>query len=191
MALNIREMEQMALDLRADLGIKTNQKLNPLKISIDGVRVITLDDLPEINLKTKEYLLGEGCKQWSAMSVPLDEDFQDWVIVRNHEHEIARQSASIMEEFWHILLGHELTKIVKFGSHYGRSFESDEEHDAYYLASASLAPRDAVKSFVEKKGNLAEFANSLGVSPELIEYRIKRLGLWREYRPKTISYGDE
>lgn len=181
----------MAIQLRKDLGLNLREKLNPLKISIDGVKVITLDDVAGISAEAKDFLLGEGCRQWSAMSVPIDEHFQKWIIVRNHLHEKQRQRASIMEEFWHILLGHELTKIVKFGTFFGRSFESEEEHDAYFLAAASLAPKQTVKEFVEAGEDVDEFAESLGVSKELIEYRVKRLGLWRQYKPKAISYREE
>ncbi len=187
MKLIITDMEKMAEGFRKNLGIKEDNFLDPLKIKIKEIEVITLDELKQINEKEKSYLLNDVSKQWSAMSVPLDETFKKWVIVRNHNNNKERQSVSILEEYWHILLEHQLTKIIKFGKFYGRSFESDEEHDAYYLASATLLPQKNIKNFVNQSNNNIEaLAMKFGVSTELIEYRIKRLGLWSVYKSKFL-----
>ena len=34
---------------------------------------------------------------------------------------------------------------------------------------------------------LKDIADRFGASVELVEYRIKRLGLWRAYKDKTVS----
>jgi len=62
-----------------------------------------------------------------------------------------------------------------------------EEHDAYYLASASLLPRRDVQDAVSKRRSAADIAKRFGPSPELVEYRIKRLGLWREHVGKKVA----
>ena len=91
-----------------------------------------------------------------------------------------------LEECWHILLGHRLTKIAKISDAYGRTYDSDEEHDAYYLAGATLVPGSAVISAVES-GAAGTLAGKYGVSQQLVEYRIKRLGLWSTYKGKEIK----
>lgn len=186
MKLRIADMEKMAKGFRANLGVEKSSSLDPLKIRIKDIEVITLEKLGKISEKEKNYLLIDVSQQWSAMSVPLDETFKKWVIVRNHENTKERQNVSILEEYWHILLEHQLTKIIKFGKFYGRSFESDEEHDAYYLASATLLPQTIIKKFVDQNNDIQELAVNFSVSTELIEYRIKRLGLWSIYKSKSL-----
>ena len=189
MSFSFIELENMAQDARKQMGAKkTSDSVDPLKIQIEGVQVITIEDLKNVSHKTSNYLLEDATSEWSAMSVPLDPNFEKWVIVRNHRHDIERQRVSLLEEFWHIMLGHSLVRIVKVGNHHGRTYHPEEEDEAYYLASATLLPKEAVEKFVDNsKRDLEGFAKSYGVSTQLVEFRIKRLGLWYRYKPKKIT----
>ncbi len=184
------EMEHMAQSFRKDLKLKDLDKLDPLKLSIEGVDTLGIRDVPELSSRCIKHLEEAGSNDWSAMSVPLDEYNDAWAIVLNKKHPIPRQNVTFLEECWHILLGHKLTKIAKIANAYGRTFEQNEEHDAYYLAAASLLPEKIVKEAVLSKHDINELAESYGCSPELVEYRIKRLGLWREYKGKNIKLSD-
>jgi len=93
----------------------------------------------------------------------------------------------VLEEFWHILLGHKLTKIARVAEAYGRTYDKAEEHDAYYLASATLLPKATMIDAVSKNHSSEQIARVFGTSPELVDYRIKRLGLWREHLGKRIK----
>jgi FixJ family two-component response regulator len=84
-------------------------------------------------------------------------------------------------------MGHKLTKVARISEAYGRTYDQAEEHDAYYLASASLLPREAVQDAVVKGCPASDIAKRFGTSPELVEYRIKRLGLWREHIGKKVA----
>ena len=108
------------------------------------------------------------------------------MIVRNEQHPVVRQHVSLLEEFWHILLGHQLTKITKVADAYGRTFDENEEHDAFYLAAATLLPKSVVNKAVKEGIDITQVAQDYGTSPELVEYRIKRLGLWRQYKGKSV-----
>lgn len=189
MSFSFIERENMAQDVRKQMGAKTtSDSVDPLKIQIEGVQVITISDLKNVSQKISKHLLDEATSEWSAMSVPLDAKYEKWVIVRNHKHDIERQRVSLLEEFWHIMLGHSLVRIINIGNHHGRTYHPEEEEEAYYLASATLLPKDAVEKFVDNsKRNLDDFAKKYGVSTDLIEYRIKRLGLWYRYKPKKIQ----
>ena len=105
----------------------------------------------------------------------------------NDRHTSERQRVTILEELWHILLGHKLTKIARVAEAYGRTYEKVEEHDAYYLAAATLLPKCEIAMAVKEKKSSMEIAQRFGTSPELVDYRIKRLGLWREYMGKKIT----
>ena len=58
--------------------------------------------------------------------------------------------------------------------------------DAYYLASATLLPKTAIVQAVNEKRSSTDIAQKFGTSPELVDYRIKRLGLWRDHVGKKV-----
>lgn len=184
--LSKSEMETMAQSFRKELGINDQKRLDPLKIVIDGIKVLTVSEIDDIPPEITAHLKGPSATTWSAMSVPLDEENDTWVIVRNAQHQPVRQHVSLLEEFWHILLGHKLTKIAKVVDVYGRTFDEQEEHDAFYLAAATMLPKSIIRKAVKEKADTVQLANDYGTSPELVEYRIKRLGLWREYKGKSV-----
>jgi hypothetical protein len=183
------DLEQMAIEFRHDAGVYADDvPFDPLQLEIEGIEILGLDDIEGLDPQITSYLKGEGAQYWSAMTVPCDANQERWVIVLNREHDKKRQRPSLMEELWHIMLGHKLTKITKIGSQYGRSFDSDDEHDAYYAGAATLLPAAAIRGFVDLPSrNIADFSDRFGVSRELIEYRIKRLGLWRRYMGHDVK----
>ena len=85
------------------------------------------------------------------------------------------------------MLGHTLTKIATVVEVYGRTFDAHEEHDAFYLAAATLLPESLVRKAVKDTMDIVQLARDYGTSPELVEYRIKRLGLWCEYKGKKVE----
>lgn len=187
MKLTKSDMEKMAEDLREKLEVANDQPLDPFQIEITDVHFIKLGDLQELPQDTKKYLEDEGQSNWSAMTVPLDRQQEKWAILFNASHDIERQRVSLLEEIWHIIQGHKLTSVIRVGSGFGRSFDESDEHDAYYLASATLLPEKSIRKYVREKNTAEAIAQRFGTSKELVEYRIKRLNLWTEYKGKEIS----
>jgi transcriptional regulator with XRE-family HTH domain len=187
LALSKADMEERALKLREQLTVGVEDPLDALSIEIEGVDVLVPSGIGGLDPKCLNHLRGAGVGEWSAMSVPLDEEGDAWTVVRNDLHSLERQKVTYLEECWHILLGHQLTKIAKISDSYGRTYDSDEEHDAYYLAGATLVPGSAVISAVES-GAAETLAEKYGVSQQLVEYRIKRLGLWSTYKGKEVKF---
>jgi Zn-dependent peptidase ImmA (M78 family)/DNA-binding XRE family transcriptional regulator len=181
------EMEQAAERFRKDLNLQADQPLDPLLLEIEGVEIVRLRESHCLEADTVRELSTKACDEWSAMSVPLDADHEHWAVLLNDRHSIERQRVTLLEEVWHILLGHKLTKIAKIAEAYGRTYDSAEEHDAYYLASATLLPRKAVMNMVSRRQSSQEIAQQFGTSPELVDYRIKRLGLWRDHVGKRVA----
>src|SRR5262249_17401788 len=97
MGLSKSEMEAMAQAFRNELGLNDRKPLDPLKIAIEGVKVLTIRKIQDIPQKVLAYLEGPGSTTWSAMSVPVDEDNDKWAIVRNEQHLIVRQHVSLLE----------------------------------------------------------------------------------------------
>jgi Zn-dependent peptidase ImmA (M78 family) len=186
-SLSKEELEQAAKKFREDLGVENDQPLDSLLLDVEGVEIVRLRQSECLDPATVLKLSTEACDEWSAMSVPLDRSHEHWAVLLNDCHSIERQRVTLLEEVWHILLGHKLTKIAKVAEAYGRTYDSAEEHDAYYLAAATLLPRDAVIARVSERRSSAEIARLFGTSSELVDYRIKRLGLWREHLGKRVT----
>jgi transcriptional regulator with XRE-family HTH domain len=185
------ELERTAEQFRKDLGLTDNDALDSLKLQVDGIDLIKLRETNCLDAVTIERLSTESCDEWSAMSVPLDERQNEWAVLLNDCHTIVRQRVTLLEEIWHILLGHKLVKIAKVADAFGRTYDTTEEHDAYYLASATLLPRKAILKAVEKRNSSESISARFGTSPELVEYRIKRLGVWRDYIGKRVALASE
>lgn len=187
LALSKSKMEDMAENFRRELRVKESEPLDALNVNVKGVGVFVPGTIPELSKSCLTYLCDAGSSDWSAMSVPLDPEEDRWAILRNDSHTPERQRVTYLEECWHIMLGHKLTRIAKIADAYGRTYDSSEEHDAFYLASASLLPKFAIEKSVKEKKSAEDIALKFSVSRELVEYRIKRLGLWRMHTGKEIS----
>tara|TARA_B100000965_G_scaffold406790_1_gene448656 strand:+ start:43045 stop:43989 length:945 start_codon:yes stop_codon:yes gene_type:complete len=185
-SLSKEELEQEAADFRSDLKLSPGEPLDSLRIEVGGVTVIPISSTDLVSSKTKKHLRGGASDEWSAMSVPLDSENENWAVLLNDDQSVERQRVTILEEYWHILLGHKLTKVARISESYGRTYDKSEEHDAFYLASATLLPKDAVIDAVKQGQSSENIAAHFGTSPELVDYRIKRLGLWREHTGKTV-----
>lgn len=180
-ALSKEELERTAEKFRSDLGLKSDDALDSLKLKVEGVQVHRLGQTILLDSKVIQKLNSNSSDEWSAMSVPLNGSEDTWAVLLNDRHTVERQRVTILEEYWHILLDHKLTKITRVAEAYGRTYDQAEEHDAYYLASAVLLPRAAILKAVNAKQSSAAIAQKFGTSPELVDYRIKRLGLWRDH----------
>lgn len=189
--LSKEELEQTAERFREDLGLAADQPLDSLRIEVEGVSVIAASRSDCLEPSLKAALLGGASGEWSAMSVPLDAEHDEWAVLLNDSHKLERQRVTVLEEFWHILLGHKLTKIARVAEAYGRTYDSAEEHDAYYCASATLLPKKAIADAVTEKQTSEQIAARFGTSSELVDYRIKRLGLWREHVGKQVQLAPE
>lgn len=185
-----QELEELAEKFRADLGLSPDEALDSLRLDVDGVSVIAAGKATCLDARTLSHLRGWAASEWSAMSVPLDPENQRWAVLLNDTHGVERQRVTVLEELWHILLGHKLTKIARVADAYGRTYDTTEEHDAYYLAAATLLPRTAIDEAVNKKLSSQEISKRFGTSSELVEYRVKRLGLWRQHTGKQVRLRD-
>jgi transcriptional regulator with XRE-family HTH domain len=186
-SLSKEELEQAAEKFRRDLGLKDDQALDSLRLQVDGVTVVRVSNTNCLPPEVAKRLSGDAGGEWSAMSVPLDATNEHWAVLLNDGHTVERQRVTVLEEFWHILLGHKLTKIARIAEAYGRTYDKAEEHDAYYLASATLLPKGAVSKAVSQRMSSEDIARRFGTSLELVDYRVKRLGLWREHVGKQVK----
>jgi Zn-dependent peptidase ImmA (M78 family) len=186
-ALSKEELEQVAEKFRKDLDLAPDEPLDSLKLEVEGIYIHRLTQTNSLEAGLVRKLRTDLSDEWSAMSIPLDVSGDTWAVLLNDCHNKERQRVTILEEYWHILLGHKLTKIARVAEAYGRTYDKSEEHDAYYVASATLLPRAAIENAVKAKRSSADIAKAFGTSAELVDYRIKRLGLWRDHVGKKVA----
>jgi transcriptional regulator with XRE-family HTH domain len=182
------DLEELAQELRGQVGLTDQQPFDALKLKLENVEVFAPSSVESLSREAVTHLTSVATSEWSAMSVPLDNSDESWAILRNDRHSLVRQRVTYLEECWHIMLGHKLTKIAKVSDSYGRTYDADAEAEAYYLAAATLLPEVAIKVSVKGGMRALEIAERFGVSPALVEFRIKRLGLWAAYSGRTIAF---
>jgi Zn-dependent peptidase ImmA (M78 family) len=105
------------------------------------------------------------------------------MIVLNPAKPETRQTATLMEELSHHLLGHEPCKIAinpKTGL-LERSYDKAQEHEAYDLGAATLLPKERIQRDVAAELTAAEIAAAHACSDDIVVYRIKRMRLWQRY----------
>lgn len=172
--------ERNGMAFRTRFGRKSGEPLRPFDISLPGVTLLaTLDDLREfVDEEVLANFFGEHRQKWSGMTIPIDDEF---VIIMNHTHAKTRQSATLMEEYFHILLEHKpsrvghcpVTGLVK------REFDRKLETEAYHSAAAALVPFAALRELVRGGSSGREIAAFYEVSEELVAFRLKTCKLYR------------
>jgi AraC-like DNA-binding protein len=99
-----------------------------------------------------------------------------------------RRLATLMEELAHLLLDHRPNRIArdpKLGI-VRRSYDAAQEAEAYDLGAALLLPKERIQRDIKERClEISEIANAHGCSEALVEYRVRRMRLWRRY----LAYG--
>lgn len=159
-AANLLPHERIcAVDLASTLGLNV-MVVHELLAGQDGTLV---DELSALDAKT-----------WSAMAIPSTA-----VIVVNPNQTEERKQSSIMEEVAHLFLGQNPTLITSGrGPGVSRSFDASGERLAFWTGAAVLLPAEQLSLLVWRRKTIPDIAASFGVSVELVEFRLKILGLW-------------
>jgi transcriptional regulator with XRE-family HTH domain len=175
------QWEVIAESIRHDLGAKPDDPVEPFDLKIRGVSTALAQQIHGVPPDALDHLLGQGAPYWSAATIPLDEKDR-WLIVLNSAHNRERQRASLMEEYCHVLLGHDMTQLSHQEGVTFRDYLAVQEQEAYYIGAAILVPQAALRARLGKPQSAERIAKHFGVSTDLVEYRIKRSGLWYLYR---------
>lgn len=173
----LRWAELNAAELRSMAGLGETEPLDP-RDRCNQLRVViaseeSLAELPEVS---RSQLLQLGVKQWSGMASPLP-DGRLFVLL-NPQQTAERATVTIMEEVAHAHYEH---IPVSFDDEGMRVYNQDQEFEAYQTAAAALLPMRVVSRSVWSGQRAEQIARRYGVSVELVEMRIKMLGLWEQY----------
>lgn len=162
------ECEEIALEVRAELGLRSCDHLDPRALAEHlAIEVAPLDlyrgTLPEEVARLTE----DDPTALSAVTVFRGTRCK---ILINPEHCAEREANTIAHELAHVMLEHKPRPLFDGGE---RIWCGAEEDEANYLAGALLVPRDAVGLMMSvMEEDEAAVADHFGVSEELMARRI-------------------
>lgn len=107
------------------------------------------------------------------------------IILLNCGRPRRRRIATLMEELGHLLLEHtpcRMEPLPELGI-VQRTFDREQENEAYDLGSALLLPKQRIQRDVKDLELLIpQIADEHGCSHELVTYRVRRMMLWNRYQ---------
>ncbi len=87
-----------------------------------------------------------------------------------------------MEEIAHIFLRHKPSKLsLGPGGMTMRTYNKSNETQAYWVGAAALVPRAVLFQGMKDGESVREIASQQQVSTDLIEFRLKTSGLWKDW----------
>lgn len=182
-----RTYEQKGLYIRALAGLLPDQPLNPYHLAkFAKLQVITLDEVSTLSEESRQQLLINDPDSWSGGAIgPLPDGWR--LVILNPRHSDRRNVATLMEEICHVFLGHSPSRVnLPVGNGRGkiafRDYNEDDEKAAFAVGAAALVPYQVLRHGVEHGLTAEQIAGRYGVSPDLVEYRIKVTGLWEVYK---------
>jgi Zn-dependent peptidase ImmA (M78 family) len=174
--------EHNGLDLRHELKLSLDECLHH-EAAFDLLSDVHV--LPHTQLQLMpaiaSYFSGSKSGRWSGMCVPCPEG--ETMVIYNGHHPLRRIRATLMEEFFHLWLGHALTRLRLLSDGGARrDFDSDKESEAYGSGAAALVPYKPLRAMLEMGQAIQSIADHFLVSEQLVEFRIKVVKLSRVRR---------
>jgi hypothetical protein len=171
-----REYERKGLEIRRFAGIGIFQRLDPFALAETlKLKVINLDSIGGLSEETRKHL--SESEQWSGGVTNSLPDGSRVVII-NQRQSRERQAATLMEEICHTLLGHNPSSISAEKAE-GRTYNRAVEDEAYGVGAAALLPYRPLAEALERGESVRAIAKHFGVTPSLVEYRIRILSLFK------------
>jgi Zn-dependent peptidase ImmA (M78 family) len=174
-------IERIAAATRKRLGLDQLEVLDPNLLVEDlDARVFHLSDLiadDGVALRRARRIAFDGASSFHP-------ETRQPVIVLNCGRPVRRRIATLMEELAHLLLEHRPSLIAR-DPRLGivrRSFNREQEDEAYDLGAALLIPKERIQRDVKEEALTAgEIAEAHKCSEQLVMYRIRRMRLWNRY----------
>jgi hypothetical protein len=174
--------EDHARQLRQIAGVGPEDALDP--VALAGrfrLLIVTPDQIKGLSDQNMDALDTLSAKEFSGGAQVLPDG--TLLIIANPRQTPERLRVTVMEEVAHRHLGHKPSSfMVEPGGQSRRTYDPVTEDEAYWTASATLLPRVCVGRAIWKRRPAKAIAKDFGVSVELVEFRIKILNLWTEYR---------
>lgn len=146
-----------------------------------GVHLLEPKDIPGLSTESLAVLVSSDCDDWSA--VTIGEGGSNPLIIYNPTHSPARRASDLAHEMAHLVLRHDPSKIMfsPDGSWTLRSFDTQQEDEANWLAGCLLLPRIALESLARRGIGDETIAETYGISAQMVRYRKGVTGVNRQY----------
>ena len=171
------ESERKAKAIREEIGLSGKDRLNPEALASQlGIRVVPVSALRELvrDERSVDRLMDPEA-MFSALTVCAGEKR---LIVYNPADPAGRQANSLAHELSHVLLGH--PPAPPTGSGACRTWDSEQEEEADWLAGALLVPREGALWWMSRRANLRDGARHFGVSSNLFRWRVNQTGVKKQ-----------
>jgi hypothetical protein len=180
------ENEHNALDLREAMGVHLDTPLRHQAAFalLPGVTVVGHGEVPMAQIYI-DHFRNSGSGAWSGMGIPLPDGGA--LVVFNDAHPINRVRATLMEEFFHLRLGHPATTVRLYQDGGGRSYDARVEGEAYGSGAAALMPYRALRARLLAGDSVGKIASLFEVSQELVVFRAKVTKLYSPIRRRRAG----
>lgn len=180
------QTENLALELRRELGLSDTDRLEPrLACEHLAIPIAAISWLARRDTEASEHLLTVDPTCFSAGTVFCG---PARVIVLNDGHHVHRQVSSIAHELGHVLLEHPPGQAIDPVTGC-RTWSQAHEEEADWLGGCLLAPRSGLSQLVNGAGDLQAAAHHLGISVQMITYRYNTTGLARQHQRRDAKRG--
>lgn len=182
-----REYERKSLRIRRFAGVGEGAALDPFALAERiGLRLVGAELLNRLPEQIRQQLFVKDPDGWSGSVTGVLPD-GGRLVVLNPVHSRTRQTATLMEEICHVLLGHKADRL-DYGIHQGRIYDAEKEAEAYGVGAAALVPFHVLKRWleVEPETTTSDMGRRYGVSSALLQYRLRIVGLslTNNYKPE-------
>lgn len=164
------ENETRGLNLRRELGLPLDVALPHLRPFdlLPGVSVMDHVDVPMAAVFKDRLRNGYA---WSGISLPCEGGGA--IVIYNGGHSLERVRATLMEEFFHLRLGHPPTILRIYNGDAIRTYNKKVERQAYESGAAALLPFKHLKAMADAGATALEIARHFEVSEDLVLFRAK------------------
>ena len=170
--------EHNGLDLRDDLGLPLNIRLSceDAFALLENVSIHPHGEM-QVDQKHIDHFRNHGSANWSGIGIPLPGG--GTCVIYNDSHPPCRIRATLMEEFFHLRLGHRTTTLRFYEDGPRRSYDRGIEEVAYGSGAAALVPYHSLQEMLSLGRSAPQIARHFDVSEDLIVYRLKVTRLYR------------
>jgi hypothetical protein len=165
-------IEQKAMRFRADRGISefVELPLEVAKLAIPGCEIFGLRHVPNITL---QLLIHARTVAYGTFGALARRDGDTVQIVFNDAHQAQLIRVNVMEEIFHVLLGHcpsIVCTVAREGRYRTHDWVCEEEAEA--CAQAALVPFAGLKAMLERRTHIARIAEHFFVPVDVVQERI-------------------
>lgn len=177
-----RHADMHAREIRTSIGIDNEEPFDPRDYCHElGLVIVTPAEIPGLSDDDVDWASQVDPRVWSGVGVPLPNGRLVVILHPNQSNE--RAAVTILEEVAHRYFHHAPSRIIRLpNGAVKREFTKEAEDEAYWTAAAVLVPSRSLATRVWQGKGADLIADEFGVSRQLVEFRLKTLGLWRAYR---------